>query len=158
MGTKLGQTALLANLARFGHHDEYQHGGLLGDVIASNVSYVLTAVAGADAGDSMPVTISLFESDGATAEATAATILCELHDANGLISLIGDFTMAETGAGAEVSVTAKASQVITVSATTGVATLTITDVATGTNATLYLKCTVFGIDCPPTLTVIDFDS
>ena len=65
------------------------------------------------------------------------------------------WTMAETGAGTVVSTTANAALVLDTDAN-GQAQVTITDVATGTTATLYAKAKAFNVSSRETLTVITF--
>ncbi len=71
--------------------------------------------------------------------ASVEQYLAELHeDATGILAVAAAFTMAETGAGAEVSTTAKPRLIFTTSAA-GAATLSVTDVATGSGKKLWLK-------------------
>lgn len=63
--------------------------------------------------------------------------VAELYDSSMLEAVVGAFTMAETGAGAEVSTSARPRLIFTTDAN-GAAELTITDVATGSGATLFL--------------------
>jgi len=108
-------------------------------LVATNVETALAELAtpltltpGAEAGNAIPVVIA--------GPAHAAQYLAEVFDANMLQSLIGAITLAETGAGAEVSVTAKASLLFTTSAA-GAATIAVTDVSGASTATFYLRIT-----------------
>lgn len=98
-----------------------------------------TLTAGGDLGNTQVVTINVVDLNG-TAVSRAQRLLCELYTADMLHALAAAWTMAETGAGSEVSTTAKPSLLIDTDAN-GDASLTITDVATGSAATLYLKVT-----------------
>lgn len=91
--------------------------------------------AAAEAGDAIVVTVQIKDgNDDNVAEAT--TVLFSLELDNGLVGDAG-FTMAETGAGAEVSTTGKSRLLVTTSAA-GAAQVTLTDVATGQAADLFL--------------------
>jgi hypothetical protein len=63
---------------------------------------------------------------------------CQIFDANMLAGVVGSWRLAESGDGTEVSVTAKPSLLVRTSAA-GAATLSVTDVAGGSGATVYLK-------------------
>lgn len=68
--------------------------------------------------------------------ASAEQYVAEVWDANTIVNASA-FTVAETGAGAEVSPTGKGRLIFTTSAA-GAATLSVTDVATGSGSTVYL--------------------
>lgn len=90
----------------------------------------LTLTVGAEAANVIAVTVA--------GPASASQYMATLYDANMLLALVGAFTMAETGDGAEASVTAKPRLVFTTSAA-GAATLSVTDVAGASGATLILE-------------------
>jgi len=90
----------------------------------------LTLTVGAEAANVIGVTVA--------GPAAASQYMATLYDANMLLALVGAFTMAETGDGAEASVTGKPRLVFTTSAA-GAATLSITDVAGASGATLILE-------------------
>jgi hypothetical protein len=96
----------------------------------AEIATPLTLTAAAESSDVIAVTVA--------GPAHAAQYVATLYDADMLLSLVGAFTMAETGAGAEVSTTAKPRLLFTTSAA-GAATLSVTDVATGSGATVYLE-------------------
>ena len=92
----------------------------------------LTLTAGAEAANAIPITIA--------GPAHVAQYLAEVHAATMLRQVAANYTMAETGAGAEVSTTAQASLVFTTDAA-GAAELTVTDVAGTSTDQLYLTVT-----------------
>ncbi len=118
----------------------------------------VSAVAAADAGNTVDVTINVTDLEGA-AVSRAQVLLCELFTADMVPALVASWTLAETGVGAEVSTTAKPSLLISTDAS-GDATVRITDVATGTNADLFLKVTPLSSTGPgfPTIVAINFDA
>lgn len=89
----------------------------------------LTLAVGAEAANVIAVTV--------TGPAAASQYWAILRDANGVESVVGAFTMAETGGGAEVSTTAKPQLLFTTSAS-GAAILSITDVVGASGSTIYL--------------------
>ena len=106
-------------------------GTSLGEVVANNIA----------------VAIQLVDSDG-TALKSSRRLLCQALDPDMEFGLEAAFTLAETGAGAEVSTTAKAGLLITTDAN-GVAEVTVTDVSTALAATAYLLITpVDGLGAP----------
>ena len=114
--------------------------------------------AGADAGNSMPVAVQIEDGNGASV-AAVTTVLCEIFDADMILGLAAAWTLAETGVGAEVTASAHATLLITTDAN-GAATVTVSDVVTGTNETVRLKMTVIpgeGEIGQPTFTVCDFN-
>lgn len=94
---------------------------------------------GAQAGAVIGVTVQIKDINGDSISA-ATSLLCQLFDSEMAASLAADFTMAESGAGAEVSTTAKPSLLITTSAT-GAATVSVTDVQGASGSTVYLVVT-----------------
>lgn len=93
--------------------------------------------AGAEAGNAIPVTIQLKDMAGVNV-ARAQRLHCRLYDASMLEALVAAFTMAETGAGSEVSTTARPAMLIDTDAN-GAATLTVTDVSGAFAGTVYLE-------------------
>lgn len=114
------------------------------DDIVNPTVVSIAATPGADAGNTMPVVILVTDKDGNTVSGTVR-LKCTMLDGTMVPSLAAAWTLAETGAGAEVSTTAQASLVIDTDAT-GNATVTVTDVATGSTETLFM--TVEPIDVP----------
>lgn len=98
------------------------------------VQVALTA--NAEAADAIVVDIIVTDLDG-NAVTEAITLECGVYEANMLQSLVADFRLAETGAGAEVSTTAQPRLLITTS-TAGLASVTITDVSTAFVGDVYL--------------------
>lgn len=96
---------------------------------------LVTLSAGAEAGNAIPVTVTLVNVDGTTIAKAARCIASVVGEA------VGAYTLAETGDGAEVSITARPELVFTTSAA-GVATITVTDVSTASTATVVLAVTV----------------
>lgn len=91
-----------------------------------------------------------------SSHASADKYIATLYDAAMLNALAAAFTMAETGAGTGVSTTAKPTLLFTLSAT-GAATLTVTDVAAASGATLYLVLTPIDVLGPTQYVAITFD-
>lgn len=96
----------------------------------------LDLTVGAEAANAIPVTLQVVDQEG-SALAGALEYLVEVRDADMLLELVGAYTLAETGAGAEVSTTARPSLLITTS-DAGAAQVTITDVSTTSTDTLHL--------------------
>jgi hypothetical protein len=90
----------------------------------------LTLTVGTEAADVIAVTVAGAEASG--------QYVATIYDSAMLLGLVGAWTMAETGAGAEVSTTAKPRLLFTASAT-GTATLSVTDVAGASGLTVYLE-------------------
>ena len=99
----------------------------------------VTLVAAAEVANVIAIAIQLAEGDG-TAVAESQELLCEVLDANAELALVGAFTAAETGAGAEVSTTARPSIIISTDAN-GAAELSVTDVATASGLTVHVLVT-----------------
>lgn len=93
--------------------------------------------AAAEAGNVRAVTIQVKDFTG-TNVAAACKFHCQLFDANMLAAVVGSWTLAETGAGSEVTATAKPSLIIQTDAT-GAATVSVTDVGGASDTTVYLK-------------------
>jgi len=127
---QLGSAAAGAGAALIGYQDA--NASLVGATVAAALDELatpLTLTVGVEAADVIAVTIA--------GPAQAAQYVAKLYDANMLDSLVGAFTLAETGAGAEVSATAKPTLLFTTDAA-GAAVISATDVASGSGATLYL--------------------
>lgn len=110
----------------------------------------LTTTVGAEAADVISVTL-------AANYPAKFKVHAHLFDAAMLDALVGAWTMAETGGGAEVSTTAKPGLYITLSAT-GTATIAVTDVAGASGLTTYLRTQI--MDYPLTgarLDTLTFD-
>lgn len=101
-------------------------------VNASDAWRTLTVTPGAEAGNAIPVVL-------AQTPAAINRWMAEVYDVDGLQVVVGAYTLAETGAGTEVSTTAKASLIFDTSAG-GAATISVTQVVDEV-ATVYLKLT-----------------
>ena len=93
-----------------------------------------TLVAGAEASNAIPVTFA--------GPAEIAQYRCDVYDAAFLQEVVAAYTLAETGTGAEVSTTAKASLVFTTDAA-GAAIITVSDVSTTSTETLFVVVSPF---------------
>ena len=82
-------------------------------------------------------------------------VLCQLFDTSMLPVLVGAFTMAETGLGAEVSTSARPALVIDTNAS-GVATVAATDVSTVFAGDLFLLMTPLNLPGTPRLVSLSF--
>lgn len=91
--------------------------------------------AGAEVANVIPVTVS--------GPAQAAQYVARVYDADMLLETAANYTLAETGVGAEVSTTAKASLLFTTDAN-GDATISVTDVSGTSTDTLYLEVSPMG--------------
>jgi len=122
--------------------------------------YLPQLTAGVEAADVIAVSISLTTFQEALNDYVTAdeviTLECELFEATGIEAVAAAFTMAETGAGAEVSTTAQARLFITTSAA-GAAEVSVTDVATGSGKTMMLKVTPLNVPGFPAFVTITFD-
>lgn len=105
------------------------------DVVNPTVVKVV-ATPGSDAGNTMPVVIAVTDKDGNAVSGTVK-LKCTLYHTTMVPALVGAWHLAESGAGSEVTTTENASLVILTDAT-GNATLTVTDVATGSTETIQL--------------------
>lgn len=110
---------------------------------------VLTLTVGTEAADVIAVTVQ-----GSVAH--ASTVHFHLRTNDMLDALVGAWTMAETGAGAEVSTTAKPSLLVTLSAA-GAATVSVTDVGGGSGVSVYLFATVVNEAGVPAMATLTFD-
>ena len=114
---------------------------------------------GADLGNSLEVVVAVTDQDGAAVAATQQILFTVRSDS--MVEDVAAWSLAETGVGAEVSVSSKSTLLVTTDAT-GAATITITDVATGTTATVYLFATLIGdgtglgVACAPSVTGCTF--
>ena len=110
--------------------------------------------AGAEASNAIPVGLQLKDVDGNDLS-SSRRLLCQVLDADMEFGAEAAFTMAESGAGAEVSTTAKAGLLITTDEI-GAAEVTVTDVSTALAATVYLLVTP--VDAPgfPALVSLTF--
>lgn len=126
------------------------------DATALQVGLVYAALtAGAEAGDARVVTVQIKDSN--TDSVSAATKLrCQLLTAAMVPAAEADFVMAETGAGTEVSTTAKPEMIIQTSAG-GAASITVTDVGGASGLTVYLMVTPLGAFGRPEYVSLAFD-
>lgn len=95
----------------------------------SGAGAALSLTAGTEAANAIPVTVA--------GPAVVAQYRATVLTAAMVPEVVANYTMAETGAGAEVSTTAQPSLLFTTDAA-GAATLTVTDVSTTSTDTLYL--------------------
>jgi len=119
-----------------------------------------TLAVGAEATNVIAVTINVVSLDG-TAVARAQRLICSLYEATMIEAVAAAFTMAETGAGTEISTTLNARQIIDTDAN-GDAIMSITDVAGASGKTMYLvvqPAPVSGTNTygAPSLAVVTFD-
>lgn len=109
-------------------------------VAAQLVQVTLTpGVEGAGAANAIDVVINVTDLAG-NAVSRAQRLLCELVDASMVAALVAAWTLAEVGAGSEISTTARPALLIATDAN-GNATVRITDVSGVSTATMYLKVT-----------------
>lgn len=97
---------------------------------------VITLAAAAEADNAIAVTIQVNDYDG-DAVTAVRRLVCHALKAD-FTQDAAALTLAETGAGAEVSTTAKASLYVTTNAA-GLAVVTVTDVTTALAGTAYLR-------------------
>ncbi len=97
----------------------------------AEVSTPLTLTVGAEATDVIAVTV-------AAPQAAVTQYIAQVYEQTMIEALAAAATMAETGAGAEVSTTANASLIFTTDAA-GAATLSVTDVAGASGKTFFLE-------------------
>ncbi len=100
---------------------------------------VPSLTAAAESGNAIAVTIGLKDGMGVTL-ARAQRLKCQILDAAGLIGLVAEWTLAETGAGSEISTTARPTLIIETDAS-GAAVVTVTDVSGTFAGTVYLEVT-----------------
>jgi hypothetical protein len=112
-----------------------------------------TAVA--ESGNAISVLIQLVDPDGNNV-ARAVDLLCVLRKSDGLIALVGEFTLAETGDGTAVSTTAKPSLIVTTDAE-GQCTIAVTDVSGAYTANAYLEVTPLNTLGSPGIAILDFN-
>jgi len=104
-------------------------------------------VAAAEAANAIPVAVQLVDADGKALK-SIRRLLCQVFDADFEPGIEAELTMAETGAGSEVSTSAKSSLLIDTDAN-GVAEVTVTDVSGALAATVWLKVSpVNGLGAP----------
>ena len=96
----------------------------------AEVATPITLTAAGEAGETISVTVG--------GPAQVCQYIASLYEATMIEAVAAAFTMAETGAGAEVSTTAQARLVFTTDAA-GAAIVSVTDVATASGKTMYLE-------------------
>ena len=116
-------------------------GGVVDDQIAGANTRRLALSAAAEAADAIVVTVQL--EDGAE-DSVSEALICraQLLDENAELGAVADWTIAETGAGTEISTTARPALLFQLSAG-GAAALTVTDVNGASDTTVYLLVEVF---------------
>ena len=111
------------------------------------VPVVPVATAGAEASNAIAVDIQLVDADAKTLK-SSRRLLCQALDKDMEPSVEAGATLAETGAGAEVSTSAKPGLLITTD-DSGAAQVTVTDASGSLADTMYLKITpVDGLGSP----------
>ena len=100
---------------------------------------VPSLTAGVEAANAIPVTVALKDGDG-SALARVQRLKCQLVAADGIVGLVGAWTLAETGAGTEVTTTARPTLYVETDAA-GAAEVTVTDVSAAYVGTVYLEVT-----------------
>lgn len=127
---------------------------LQSDVADLQVGLVYASLtAAAENANVRAVTVQAKDFTGANV-AAAIRFHCQVFDANMLAAVVGSWRLAETGAGSELTTTAKPSLLIQTDAN-GAATVSVTDVAGASNTTVYLKVSpinAFGKDAYVALT------
>lgn len=93
--------------------------------------------AAAEAGNAIAVTVQLKDAANVNL-ARAQRLHCRLYDASMLEAVVGSWTMAETGAGTEISTTARPALLVDTDAN-GAAVVTVTDVSGTFAGTVYLE-------------------
>lgn len=112
------------------------------DLIPDNF-FVLPQIAiGAESSDVIAATITVTDVGGG-AISDEFDLECTLFEATGIEAVAAAFTLTDGGAGAVISTTGNA-RLFYRSDATGVAVLDVTDVATGSGKTMYLRVTVMG--------------
>lgn len=111
--------------------------------------------ANAEAADVITVDVQVKDQEGAN-QAAIITCKAQVLDVNAELTAVGVMTMAETGAGAEVTATARPALMFTTD-TNGVAQLSVTDVAGGSGLTVYLQIEALGGVGQPTVQALTFD-
>ena len=100
------------------------------ETVLAEVATPITLTAAGEAGETISVTVG--------GPAQVCQYIASLYEATMIEAVAAAFTMAETGAGAEVSTTAQARLVFTTDAA-GAAIVSVTDVATASGKTMYLE-------------------
>lgn len=108
-----------------------------------------------ESGNAISVAIQMVDPDG-NAVARAVDLLCVIRKSDGLVALVGEFTLAETGDGTAVSTTAKPSLIVTTDAE-GQCTLAVTDISGSYTALAFLEVTPLNTLGTPGLATLDFN-
>lgn len=120
--------------------DSVDSAQLADDSVGADAFAIAVALVGltanAEASNAIAVDIAVADLDGAAV--TSAVILeCYILDADGIEAVAADWTLAETGAGSEISNTAQSRLLIQTSAA-GLAQVTVSDVSTAYAGDVYL--------------------
>lgn len=110
--------------------------------------------AAAESGNAISIVIQMVDPDGENVE-RAVDCICELHDANGLMGVVGDWRLSETGAGTAVSTAAKPTIICTTS-TAGAMTIAVTDVSGSYSGDVYLVVTPLNTTGSPGIVTVTF--
>jgi len=89
--------------------------------------------------------------------AAACKFHCQVFDGNMLAAVVGSWRLAETGAGLEITATAKPSLIVQTDAN-GVAVVSVTDVGGASNTTVYLKVSPLGLFGRDEYVALTFDN
>jgi len=141
-----------ASLLGYEDQDDSLVAGNVNDAL-DELSLPLNLVAGAEVTNVIPVVV--------TGPAHVAQYKASVYDADMLHGLVGAWTLAETGAGAEVSTTAKPTLLFTTDAN-GAATISVTDVAGASGLSVYLEVAPVSVPAgakagSPSIVSITFD-
>jgi hypothetical protein len=135
--------------------DVQAYSAILAALVAASTEAVLpTLSAGAESANAIPVTVQLKDLTGTNVARTQRCI-AEVIDANGLTGVVGSWRCAETGAGAEVSTTAKPTLIFDTDAN-GAAVVTVTDVSGSYVGSVYLLVTPVNKTGTPSLVTLTF--
>lgn len=115
------------------------HGLLTALKTAATTPVIPTLTAAGESGEAINVTVQMKDLAG-TNVSRVQRCLCNLIDSNGAQTLVAAWTLAETGAGSEVTATLQPSLVIDTDSN-GAATVTVSDVSTVFVGTVYLVVT-----------------
>lgn len=130
------------------------YSAMLGWLIATNsVPAQVALTPAAEAGNAIAVAIQIGANSAPVAR--VQRLRCQLYDADMLPALVAAWTMAETGAGSEVSTTARPALLIDTDGN-GAATVTVTDVSGVFAGTMYLEVAPVNAGGTPTIVPLTF--
>lgn len=130
------------------------YSAILAWLIATNsVPVVVQATPAAESGNAIAVALQIGANSGSVAR--VQRLHCRLYDASMLEALVTSWTMAETGAGAPVSTSARPALLIDTDGN-GAATVTVTDVSGIFAGTMYLEIIPVNAPGSPTIVALTF--